>query len=407
MSHSRQTQHYGLPLYNGSDIINPLTDFNNANEDIDEAIYDANENAADAKTIAQTAAGNVSQYDSRIASLESDMSGFNASIDATQSMIAPTFNPLKVDGYNEGDKVIYDNKYYEFIRNHSGAWNASDVKEITVSEIIGEGVGDYDARITAAQNTADAAVAAAAVADGKAVSADAKAVSAQSDATRALEEIATMGGDGWEDVFCIIRKDSGIWEILDNTGHQPSHVAGVEVNDTTGLLEVSFDKTYEKVGTCLVTCDETYGAMGIVVGCSVAANKAILKGGISRNLSGCVTINPDHSCSLLSGANGDFKSIAWDSSNNVFNVVLKDEFATVVPLAINITPIGSSNTYTGGITASSYPGRFAIKPISTLPSGNSSFSVSIAPKPFASFADWDDNSVANLFLYAKMKKVSE
>ena len=40
MAHSRETEHYQLPLYNGTDIINPLTDFNNANEKIDEVLYD-------------------------------------------------------------------------------------------------------------------------------------------------------------------------------------------------------------------------------------------------------------------------------------------------------------------------------------------------------------------------------
>ena len=39
MSHSRQTEHYALPLYDGTDIINPLTDFNDANSLIDETMY--------------------------------------------------------------------------------------------------------------------------------------------------------------------------------------------------------------------------------------------------------------------------------------------------------------------------------------------------------------------------------
>lgn len=185
MSHSRQTEHYHLPLYNGTDIINPLTDFNDGNSAIDEAIYDANENAADAKSVAETAAGAVSQYDARISAVEAGMSGFDGRVNATQLMIAPAFNPLKPDGYNEGDKVTFEDKFYVFIRNHSGAWNASDVNEITVAEVLGEGSGDYDARITAAQNTADAAA-------GAASAAQLSANGAQATATEALAKASAV-----------------------------------------------------------------------------------------------------------------------------------------------------------------------------------------------------------------------
>ena len=404
MSHSRQTQHYGLPLYNGSDIINPLTDFNNGNEAIDEAIYDANENAADAKTIAQTAAGNVSQYDSRIASLETDMSAFNASVDATQNMIAPAFNPLKVDGYNDGDKVIYDNKYYEFIRNHSGAWNASDVKEITVSDIIGEGGSDYDARITAAQNTADAAVTAAAVADGKAVVADTKAENAQSDATRALEEIAAMGGDEWEDVFCIIRKVNGAWEIIDDENHTPMHVEGVSI-DNNGYLRVRFDKTYEKCGCAFVTDDETFGINGGVYGVTLAKDGAGILGGLARPVSGVVKINNvNGTCSLVSGLVGDLKSVEL-LSNGYFHVKFADRIAGFTPVAASIVNVGGGSIYTGGYTITIVEGGLNIVPLAST-GGDVMVSV-IATIPFTNFADYPDNPTANLFFYAKMKKSSE
>ena len=70
MSHSRETEHYQLPLYNGTDIINPLTDFNNANEKIDEVLYDANERSVEAKTAAEAAAQSIGQYDDRINAAE-------------------------------------------------------------------------------------------------------------------------------------------------------------------------------------------------------------------------------------------------------------------------------------------------------------------------------------------------
>ena len=40
MSHVNTTPHYGLPIYGENDIINPLTDFNDANSAIDTALYD-------------------------------------------------------------------------------------------------------------------------------------------------------------------------------------------------------------------------------------------------------------------------------------------------------------------------------------------------------------------------------
>ena len=166
MSHSNETLHYGLSQYVGTDIINPLTDFNGDNNKIDEALYDANVNANDAKEIAQTASSTVGQFDDRITALEQGESGSDGRISSTQHMIAPTFDPLKSGGYAIGDKVVYEDKLYEFIRAHSGAWSASDVDEKAVVEMLGEGGGgDYDSRITHAQNDATQALADAASAN--------------------------------------------------------------------------------------------------------------------------------------------------------------------------------------------------------------------------------------------------
>ena len=52
MSHAGQTLHYGLPQYEGTDIINPLVDTNDAYSAIDEAIYNV---ASAAATAVQTA----------------------------------------------------------------------------------------------------------------------------------------------------------------------------------------------------------------------------------------------------------------------------------------------------------------------------------------------------------------
>lgn len=46
MSHSSSTAHYNLPQYAGTDIINPLTDTNDAYEKIDTALYNQGQSAA-------------------------------------------------------------------------------------------------------------------------------------------------------------------------------------------------------------------------------------------------------------------------------------------------------------------------------------------------------------------------
>ncbi len=136
MSHSRQTEHYGLPLYNGTDIINPLTDFNDANEVIDEAVYNANQRSVEAQEIAQRSAESVGEYDARISEAETTAANAGVKGANAQKMIANEFNPLKTGGYKVGDNVIYNDKLYSFINAHSGAWDASDVREIVISDII-------------------------------------------------------------------------------------------------------------------------------------------------------------------------------------------------------------------------------------------------------------------------------
>ena len=136
MSHSRETEHYQLPLYNGTDIINPLTDFNNANEKIDEVLYDANERSVEAKTAAEAAAQSIGQYDDRINAAEAAADNAVVIAEKTQQMMAEEFNPLKDGGYQIGDIVVYQNKLWEFINTHSGAWDASDVKVTVIGDAL-------------------------------------------------------------------------------------------------------------------------------------------------------------------------------------------------------------------------------------------------------------------------------
>lgn len=152
--HSRQTEHYGLPLYNGTDIINPLTDFNDANTLIDETLYNANERSAQAKETAEQSAIIVTQYDARITEAETIATNAGIKAENTQKMIAEYFDPLKEGGYKVGDIVIYNDKLFSFINPHTGAWDASDV----VEQPIGEAMEDViaQAKTDIAQQLADA-----------------------------------------------------------------------------------------------------------------------------------------------------------------------------------------------------------------------------------------------------------
>lgn len=136
MSHSRQTEHYGLPLYNGTDIINPLTDFNNANEAIDEAVYNANQRSVEAQENAENASSKVAEYDAKIDEAKAYALESKVEADKVKAMMAEEFDPLKDGGYKVGDIVIEDNKLYTFIHNHTGAWDGADVRETTISNIL-------------------------------------------------------------------------------------------------------------------------------------------------------------------------------------------------------------------------------------------------------------------------------
>lgn len=160
MAHSRETEHYQLPLYNGTDIINPLTDFNNANEKIDETMYNVAQIAASAEQSAQQSAGVVHDYDERVTEAESTAQNAGIKADNTMNMIAEEFNPLKEGGYAIGDMVIYNQHLYSFINPHTGAWDASDVKEQPIGEALEDTIAQAKVEIQRALTEAIATIAA-------------------------------------------------------------------------------------------------------------------------------------------------------------------------------------------------------------------------------------------------------
>lgn len=160
MSHSRQTEHYDLPLYNGTDIINPLTDFNDANEAIDRAIYNANQSASSANTKADSAVAAVADYDERITAAENKADSALTKNSDTEKMIANEFDPLKDGGYAIGDSVTYNDKLYTFINPHTGAWDAGDVINQPITDAVKSTIAEGKAEIQQETQEAMAEIAA-------------------------------------------------------------------------------------------------------------------------------------------------------------------------------------------------------------------------------------------------------
>lgn len=65
----------------------------------------------------------------------------NTNIANLSGSIADAFNPSKSGGYAIGDKVMYQNKLYRFTAAHTGAWDSSDVVEVTTLDLIDEAAG--------------------------------------------------------------------------------------------------------------------------------------------------------------------------------------------------------------------------------------------------------------------------
>jgi hypothetical protein len=106
MSHVSTTAHYNLPIYGGSDIINPLTDVNGTNEALDTAIYqvaqelasgvtditDVKNKVGDASldTASQNLSGAVNELKSASDAQAGDITDIEASVGTLQSQMATT-----------------------------------------------------------------------------------------------------------------------------------------------------------------------------------------------------------------------------------------------------------------------------------------------------------------------------
>lgn len=136
MAHSNETQYYGLPQYLGTDVMNPLTDTNGAYEAIDTALHEVALNSADASNKAEHAEDSVDAVDSRVGTLETQMNDVTQEQAQLNVSMAEAFSDTKQGGYKAGDFVTKDGKLYEFINDHAGTWSASDVVETTVADML-------------------------------------------------------------------------------------------------------------------------------------------------------------------------------------------------------------------------------------------------------------------------------
>ena len=143
------------------------------------------------------------------------------------------------------------------------------------------------------------------------------------------EDVATLEDNladfaGIEIVGAILRKENGVWTILQPaSGHTPKHISGVST-DENGYLVLNFDKTYSSVGAIQVTPDEEYGRAGLAAGASVAADKITLKLYHSRAYGGWFDFTSAGVVSYPSPESrykGDIDTVSWDGGR--FNINFK------------------------------------------------------------------------------------
>ena len=129
-THIQETIDTGLTdLQDKYDTLSGLLDawYNEHSEDIAEELASALQDIADALSSAtgdfQTSAEAIAQE--VLTSIPADYTDLWA-------CLAPTFSSS--DAYVAGDAVLYNDSFYRFTTNHTGAWNSGHVSEITIDE---------------------------------------------------------------------------------------------------------------------------------------------------------------------------------------------------------------------------------------------------------------------------------
>ena len=87
-----------------------------------------------------------------------DLSDIETAIENVAKMIAGEFDTT--EAYSEGDIVVYENSLYQFNTAHAaGAWDASEVDDTTVEELIADALATANTNIANAKAAVEASIA--------------------------------------------------------------------------------------------------------------------------------------------------------------------------------------------------------------------------------------------------------
>ena len=87
--------------------------------------------------------------------------------------------------------------------------------------------------------------------------------------------LAAASGNRYRVVAGALRKTSGTWALIDDTGHTPSGITSVV--DRGNDLRIHYGFTAQKVVSLVVTADESYNILGYSFGASVGLDGTTIK----------------------------------------------------------------------------------------------------------------------------------
>lgn len=225
------------------------------------------------------------------------------------------------------------------------------------------------------------------------------------------DDVSSLDGrvdtlEEWEDVIGAIRKNSstGEWEMITDATHQPQHIDSVEINSDNGMLQINFDKTYTEIGAGYVNCDETYAVEGFTAGISISAGFARVNMARTRPLTGVIAINGT-SASLLSGYQGDLKTVSYDSTNNFFEITFQDYALANENITCDVRALGNNSALVALNWNVSFAGanKIRIFPTSDLTGLSGNLMITLNKQGACNFENMPAETNTNLWIHCKMK----
>ena len=215
----------------------------------------------------------------------------------------------------------------------------------------------------------------------------------------------------WVDVMGIIRKnDDNSWSVLNDGAHESKYIDHCEI-DNNGRLNIIFDRTFSKIGSGVLTPDESYCKAKMTAGCSIQTNKAIIEF-TSGTYSGMFKFNGNTPTKYGTLLDGDIKQVAWESVQQGFQITFNDycQTNTVTGIALTLLKNGNAPTDTGLVFSArsvggAHPGDIQIIPNKDLSAasltGAMYVTVNHAGEVFANDIPYD--AYSNWWFHAKMK----